>query len=158
MDNLIAIELKNEDHHDIIEPFLSITPSFKERHQQFYIFSSIVDIVILEKELVEFSIIESVHTLFKLENPILYDAFNDYGFSTNSNYYLFTSMTLGFTITKAGKVEKEMALLQFLEHLIAHDGRNYFIDHHHHDLITKIASSYNIAINLFELDKLQEND
>jgi hypothetical protein len=153
MDNLIAIELRNDEHHDIIEPFLSISSSFKDQYGPYYIFSSIEDVLTLENELADFAIIEAVHSLYLLNQPTLYQDFQDYGFSSKSKNYLFRNMVKGFSITSGENMDIKMALLQFNEHLIASDDTIYLVDHHHQGLIEKIANSYNIKIHFFELDK-----
>ncbi|MBM7660854.1 hypothetical protein JOC85_001626 [Bacillus mesophilus] len=153
MDNLIAIELTNDEQYEIIKPFLTITTSLVEKFGLLYIFSSPEDVQLLEKELAEFKIIEDIHPLRLLQDPILYENFHDYGFSSGVGHYLYANMIASFAITTGDPIDIEMALLQFHEHLIACSNNIYYVDWHHRALIEKIANSYNVKINFFELDK-----
>lgn len=153
MDNLIAIELIDTEHHDVVEPFLSILSSFREQVQQFYIFSSLADGLFLEQELQEFTIVQDVHPLYSCNQLHLFHTFSDYGFSSPTTNYLFKDLVSCFSIESGTEQDIEMALLQFDEHLIASNESIYFIDLQHHTLIEKIASAYKITIHFFELDK-----
>jgi hypothetical protein len=153
MDNLIAIELTNNEQHEIIKPFLSITTSYVETFGLLYIFASTEDVQLLKSELAEFNIVEDIHSLCQIHQPILYEDFHDYGFSSGLGHYLFANMVASFAITNGEPIDIEMALLQFHEHLIACADTIYYIDWHHKGLIEKIANSYNIKISFFELDK-----
>ncbi|MFZ3588136.1 hypothetical protein ACOI1C_02430 [Bacillus sp. DJP31] len=153
MERVIGIELIQSEFHDIIEPFLSLTTSYKERIETFYVFTSLDEVNDLVVELSEFEIIESIHKLYFLENPTLFHDFTDYGFHTSSGYYLLEGMTTYFTIDQRDEGDQEMALLQFDEHLLAIDEGIYYVDQHHQELIQNIANAYNISIHFFELDK-----
>ncbi len=153
MDLVIGIELTNSEYHDIIAPFLPIVPSFKERLEVLYIFTSLEEVNDLKGDLAEFDIIESIHMLYSLKCPTLYHNFDDYGFHSMSGHYLLENMTTKFTIVQGSKKDIEMALLQFDEHLIAKDEAFYYVDFHYRELIENIAKAYNISIRFFELDK-----
>ncbi|WP_246945933.1 hypothetical protein [Bacillus pinisoli] len=153
MDNLIAIELIDDEHHDLLEPFLPILSSFKEKYKEFYLFSSREDVLLLEKELKDYFIIQDVHSLYVLRQPQLFPTFSDYGFTSNTTTYLFQNMVSCFAIKGGNSKDVEMAMLQFDEHLIAINENIYFVDLHHQALIEKIANAYHITISFFELDK-----
>ncbi|KAA0549427.1 hypothetical protein FZW96_05825 [Bacillus sp. BGMRC 2118] len=149
-----AIELADENYHDIIEPFLVVATSFVEQYATFYIFSSDEDVHYIESELKDFSIIEMTHVLTQLVGGNYWDSFGDYGFQTTSQKaFLLTSMVHAFEIIGGKEEHISMALLQFDEHLIAQEHTTYFVDVHHQALIEKIANAYEVSINFFELDK-----
>ncbi|MBM6617267.1 hypothetical protein [Bacillus suaedaesalsae] len=154
MDTFYAIELTNKDHHDIVEPFLEVVPSFVEHYSTFYIFSSLKDVHYIEEELSIYSIIEMTHTIIGLSEGKYWDTFEDYGLKTNTGKaYLLNSMVKSFQIIGGTEDNIKMALLQFDEHLIAQEHTTYFVDVHHQALIEKIANAYEVSIAFFELDK-----
>jgi hypothetical protein len=151
---LFGIEITDADNHDIIEPFLEVVTSYIERHSTLYIFASIRDANYIKNELAVFNIVEAFHELYFLDHPSVWTIFDDYGFQTGLEHiYLIKSMVTSFTILDGLEVDKELALLQFDELLIARDDTKYFVDLHHQELIENIAKAYNITVNFFELDK-----
>jgi hypothetical protein len=154
MKALFGIELIDSGYHVIIEPFLEVVSSFVEKQSTVYIFSSLMDAKYISNELDNLDVVEEFHELYLLNKPNVWPNFDDYGFQTQHGHvYIFKSMVSFFTIQSGLEMDKEQALLQFDEHLIARENSTYVVDLHHQELIEKIAKAYNISVNFFELDK-----
>lgn len=158
MAKAIGIELKDSNFHEIIEPFLSLVPSYKEKLGSIYIFTSVDEANYIQDEIKEFEIIEAMHILYFLKKPTLYNDFDDYGFRAELGFYLLENLILNFSIIEGTPKDKEMALLQFDEHLIAKDQEKYYVALHDQELIENIANAYHITIRFFELDKWLKKD
>lgn len=105
---------------------------------------------------------EEEYELILLNAPELTDAWNDYGFASDTEkLYLYKDMIASYSFSGGLKENREMALLQMEEHLIGREtGESaiYFVDRSHIELIRGIARAYNVEVSFFDLDKISEND
>ncbi|MBD1378876.1 hypothetical protein [Metabacillus arenae] len=101
---------------------------------------------------------EDTYELIKLDEPVKKGCFEDFSIQTNSNhYYLLNELVAYFKIASGQEIQKEMAMLQFDEHLIAMDNGYYFVEKSLLELIENISKAYEIEV-VFYLDKYYEND
>ncbi|WP_027407789.1 hypothetical protein [Anoxybacteroides tepidamans] len=106
--------------------------------------------------------IDDYEPLIEIEKPAVTAIFTDYGFvSSSGHFYLFEPLVTAFSITDGDPIEIEMFLLQLEEYIIAREKTEpmtYWIGKQHEELLTKVASAYHVAIDIFDLDKCGKND
>lgn len=83
--------------------------------------------------------------------------FSDYGFQTTASTYLFKQGLACFRFASGGKKEREMALMEMNEILIAscegHGEIYFFIDGFQKDLVLGLSKAYDIEVSFLNLDK-----
>jgi hypothetical protein len=117
-----------------------------DKDDQLYIFEEAVatDVFKSDNE-------DELFLLLFLQEPVLKRTFTDYGFTSENNHaYLYHDLILGFTIDSIEEVNKQMALFQIEEHLIAEEKYMnttvYFVDKNLRTLIEKYGQSYEVKI------------
>ncbi|WP_336989516.1 hypothetical protein [Bacillus infantis] len=133
--------------------------SLKDTAGTLYLFESEQDRETAVFLLKEGHLFEDRHLLIYLEDAIMGEHFDDCGtISENGEYYLWMELVRPFAITAGEPAQREMALLQFEEHLAASSsltcGRVYFIGVHLEELALGIARAYDIEVSFLDLDKL----
>jgi hypothetical protein len=104
-------------------------------------------------------LLEDQHLFILLQEAEPGERFDDNGIvSENGKHYLWKELVLPFAMTAGDPLQREMALLQFEEHLAAAavhpSGRIYFIEAHLKELAAGIARAYDIEVSFLDLDKL----